>query len=284
MARIRTFKPDFLRHETLQDLEAKNPGKYPMFVFLGLWAACDKQGVFPWKPRSLKLDIYPFLNFDMEETLQILIDAGFIKKFVAKEDKETYGFVINFEKHQRINGDEAKNPARYPPPQEEENEEQERSSEEADEKRERSGEENGKGKEGKGEKEREEGKGKDAGFSENSGHEKSSLPADHFIRHWQRNGDIFNPMARIKKPNEWNAFWEAADITIGQIDTAMKNFIEAIKSGAIERRYIPTNPDTFVLNGWIQKSQERYQKQGPPSSTGKNKSREEKKSLGGLDE
>jgi hypothetical protein len=200
-------------------------------------------------------------------------------------DNETYGFVINFEKHQRINGDEAKNPARYPPPQEEETRKQERSNEEADEKHKRSGEENGKGKEGKGEKEREKevGKGKDAVFSENSDHEKSVSPADHFIRHWQRNEDIFNPLARLKKPNEWNAFWEKSNITTGQIDIAMKNYIEAVKSGAVERRFIPANPDTFVLNGWIQKSQERYRKQGPPPSKGKNKSVEGKKSLGGLD-
>jgi hypothetical protein len=284
MARIRTFKPDFLRHEVLQDLEAKNPGKYPMFVFLGLWSACDKQGVFPWKPRLLKLDIYPFLNFDMEETLQILIDAGFIKKFVAREDKKTYGFVVNFEKHQRINGDESKTPAKYPPPQEGETANQERSSEEADEKHERSGEENGTRK-GKGEKEREKelGKGNDAGFSENSGHEKSDSPSDHFIWHWQQNGDIFNPLASLKKPNDWNAFWEKSNITKGQIDIAMKNFIEAVKSGAIERRYIPANPDTFVLNGWIQKSQERYRKQGPPNSPGKRGTAAGKKPLGGLD-
>jgi hypothetical protein len=120
-------------------------------------------------------------------------------------------------------------------------------------------------------------------FSENSDHEKSVSPSDHFIQHWQHNGDIFNPLARLKKPNEWNAFWARSNITIEQIDIAMKNYTEAVKSGAIERRYIPANPDTFVLNGWIQKSQERYQKQGPPPSTGKSKPVEGKKSLGGLD-
>jgi hypothetical protein len=123
----------------------------------------------------------------------------------------------------------------------------------------------------------------DVSFSENSAPEKSVSPSDHFIWHWQRNGDIFNPLARLKKPNEWKAFWEKSNITIGQIDIAMKNFIEAIKSKTIERRFIPANPDTFVLNGWIQKSQERYQKQGPPPSTGKNKPVAGKKSLGGLD-
>jgi hypothetical protein len=114
MARIRTFKPEFLRHEELQALESKNVGKYPMFVFMGLWSVCDKQGVFPWKPLSLKLDIYPFLDYDMEETLNILFESGFIQKF--KDGNDFYGFVVNFEKHQRITGLEGKNPAKYPKP------------------------------------------------------------------------------------------------------------------------------------------------------------------------
>jgi hypothetical protein len=117
MAEVRTYKPDFLRHELLQDLETKNPGKYPMFVFLGLWSVCDKQGVFPWRPKILKLDIYPFLDFDMEKTLKILLDAGFITRFIAFEgDQEIYGHVINFEKHQRITDDEERRPPKYPPP------------------------------------------------------------------------------------------------------------------------------------------------------------------------
>jgi hypothetical protein len=149
MARIRTYKPEFLRHELLQELEMKNQGKYPMFVFLGLWSVCDKQGVFPWKPKSLKLDIYPFLEFDMEETLLILKEAGFIRRFVSKEDGEVYGHVINFEKHQRINGNEAKDPAKYPNP-EEASGKQSGSTEEALGKQEGSIEDHGKGKEGKG--------------------------------------------------------------------------------------------------------------------------------------
>jgi hypothetical protein len=109
----------------------------------------------------------------------------------------------------------------------------------------------------------------------------SVSPVDRFIWHWQHNGDIFNPLARLKNPDEWKAFWEKSNITVEQIDIAMKNYVEAIKSGEIERFYIPANPDTFVLNGWIQKGQERYRKQGPPA--GKNKPVESKKSLGGLD-
>jgi len=117
MARIRTFKPEFLRHEDLQLLEKTHTGKYPMFVFMGLWSVCDKQGVFQWKPNQLKLDIYPFLDFNMAETLEILQQSKFINKFKA-DDGQYYGHVVNFEKHQVINFLEKKNPAKYPKPQE----------------------------------------------------------------------------------------------------------------------------------------------------------------------
>jgi hypothetical protein len=54
MARIRSVKPEFFRHEQLQDLEFNHPGMYPMFVFEGLWNICDRQGVFLYKPRQIK--------------------------------------------------------------------------------------------------------------------------------------------------------------------------------------------------------------------------------------
>jgi hypothetical protein len=100
---------------------------------------------------------------------------------------------------------------------------------------------------------------------------------------WQKNGDIFNAFSSFKHPKDWLSFWEKSDITKEQIKTAFKNYIQGIKSGAIERKYIPANVDTFVLNGWIQKSQEPYRKQGSPVFTGKKKFIEGKKSLGGLD-
>ena len=144
MARIRTFKPEFLRHEELQELENRNQGKYPMFVFMGLWSACDKQGVFPWKPRLLKLDIYPFLDYDPEETLGILLESGLIEKF-GTDDGRTWGFVPNFEKHQRIVGDEAKHPPRYPAPPSCADKKQPSISQEARPKHSSIGQENGKG-------------------------------------------------------------------------------------------------------------------------------------------
>lgn len=116
MARIRTIKPEFFRHEGLQDLEAENPGKYPMMVFAGLFTQCDKNGVFPFKPRTLKLDIFPFLDFDMMETLQLLIDAGQLEVFDF--EGETFGYIRTFQEHQRITGKEAETPSKHPEPPE----------------------------------------------------------------------------------------------------------------------------------------------------------------------
>lgn len=116
MARIRTIKPDFFRHEELQDLEAKHRGKYPMLVFAGLWTVCDKSGRFEWRPRQLKLDILPFLNFEMEETLSILKGAGFLFEYEA--DGKRYGIIPTFPEHQRITGKEAQSPDKYPEPPE----------------------------------------------------------------------------------------------------------------------------------------------------------------------
>lgn len=114
MARIRSIKPDFFRHEALQDAEIANPGKYPMMVFAGLWGHCDSKGRFEWRPRQLKLDILPFLPFDMAETLSILESFGMVKRYSV--DGKEYGEIPTFEKHQRLSGKEASEGEKHPEP------------------------------------------------------------------------------------------------------------------------------------------------------------------------
>lgn len=114
MARIRSIKPEFFRHETLQDLEIENPGKYPMLVFAGLWGHCDSRGRFEWRPRQLKLDILPFLQFDMGEVLALLERAGMVKHYSC--NGKDYGEIKSFEKHQRLSGKEASCGDKYPSP------------------------------------------------------------------------------------------------------------------------------------------------------------------------
>ena len=135
MSRIRTVKPDFFRHEALQDLEVANPGLYPMLVYEGLWTQADRQGVFPWNPRQLHLDILPFIPFDFQKTLEILQGAGEIELFENAGKK--YGFIPTFAEHQRFSGDEASGKPKYPAPLDCNGTKQARSKSEASQKHER---------------------------------------------------------------------------------------------------------------------------------------------------
>lgn len=114
MGRIRTIKPDFFRDEKLQDVQAANPSLNPMLVFAGLWTVADKNGVFEWLPRTLKLDILPFLEFDLGASLALLERFSFISRYEVGD--KSYGIVAGFTKHQRINGKEAMAESKFPGP------------------------------------------------------------------------------------------------------------------------------------------------------------------------
>lgn len=85
-----------------------------MLFFAGLWTQCDKEGRFLWRPRSLKLDILPYLKYDVEKSLEVLELAGYLRRYTV--DGEKYGEVVNFSKHQLIFGSESKYEAKYPNP------------------------------------------------------------------------------------------------------------------------------------------------------------------------
>lgn len=111
MARIRSVKPAFFRHEKLQEL-----GALSMLIFEGLWTQSDRAGRFAWKPKTLKLDILPFIPFDMEAELGKLADAYFVIKYEVQG--EFFGVIPTFLDHQRLTGKEAIEPPLYPAPPE----------------------------------------------------------------------------------------------------------------------------------------------------------------------
>ena len=116
MARIRSIKPEFFKHLELQELENEYRGQYVMFVYAGLWTQCDKNGVFFCNAKVLKNEILPYVDFDMQKSLDILEKRGyFIKYSVNGRD---YGFVQNFSKYQFCSANEKKQPAKYPEPPE----------------------------------------------------------------------------------------------------------------------------------------------------------------------
>lgn len=113
MARIRTVKPEFFRDEELQALEVSHPELKPMLFFEGLWCQADRLGNFPWKPKTLHLDILPFIEFNPSASLLLLCEAGLLSRYTADDGKE-YGHVRTFYKHQRISGKEAQDAPKFP--------------------------------------------------------------------------------------------------------------------------------------------------------------------------
>ena len=105
LARIRTIKPDFFRHEAL--FEAEIHFNLPLRVaFAGLWTAADRDGRFKWKPRQLKLDCLPFDDVDFSRVLDALESRGFVVRYADAEGSE-YGCIPSWSTHQIINNRES---------------------------------------------------------------------------------------------------------------------------------------------------------------------------------
>lgn len=104
MARIRTIKPEFFRHEGLYEAELKT-GLPLRLSFAGLWTSCDREGRFKWKPRALKLDVLPYDEIDFVRVLDALVTHGFIVKY--ENNGEEFGCVPSWNLHQVINNRES---------------------------------------------------------------------------------------------------------------------------------------------------------------------------------
>ena len=104
MARIRTIKPDFFRHEGLYEAE-KETGLPLRVAFAGLWTAADREGRFAWKPRQLKLDALPYDELDFSRVLDALCTRGHIVKYIVAGVE--YGCIPSWGDHQVINNRES---------------------------------------------------------------------------------------------------------------------------------------------------------------------------------
>lgn len=105
MARIRTIKPGFFRHEDL--FEAEKSSGFPLrLIFAGLWTVADREGRFEWKPRAIKLDVLPYDDIDFAAALEALAAHGFIVKYTI--GARTFAHIPSWGKHQQVNVREAK--------------------------------------------------------------------------------------------------------------------------------------------------------------------------------
>ncbi len=143
MGRIRTIKPEFFKHEGLFDAELET-GLPLRLAFAGLWTQCDREGRFSWRPRQLKVDIFPYEEVDFSRVLDALATRGFIVKYTSCG--RDFGAIPSWHKHQFINNRETASEIPQPP----ETIELHDASSTREARDEHAGKAEGKGKEGKG--------------------------------------------------------------------------------------------------------------------------------------
>ena len=100
MARKRLVSPEFFLHGEMCDAEEAT-GLPLRLAFIGLWCQADRRGLFPWKPRELKLSILPHDVVNMSDTMSALCRHGFVEYYEV--DGKGYGRIPNFGKWQTFN-------------------------------------------------------------------------------------------------------------------------------------------------------------------------------------
>lgn len=98
MARIRTIKPRFWKHEELSALPAETH-----MLAAALLNYADDYGYFNAHPGLIKAECFPLreLSVSVPESLRSLQAVGFI--LLGKgEDGKTYGKIMTFDEHQRV--------------------------------------------------------------------------------------------------------------------------------------------------------------------------------------
>ena len=94
MARIRSVHPGLATDEAI--VTASIPARY---FFVLLLTECDDQGIFEWKPITLKMRLFPADNVDMAALLSELAAVNALCSYEI--DGRKLGAVRNFRKYQR---------------------------------------------------------------------------------------------------------------------------------------------------------------------------------------
>jgi hypothetical protein len=106
MARIRSVHPGLFIDDAFMELSMG-----ARMLLVGIWGQADDQGVFEWRPKSLKAAIFPGDSGEIDDMLGELVDRRFVKPF--DHEGKRYGACRNFMVWQKV-----KNPSyRYTLPQ-----------------------------------------------------------------------------------------------------------------------------------------------------------------------
>ena len=85
--------------------------------------------------------------------------------------------------------------------------------------------------------------------------------AKFFLKLWNENSNIFGIAMQITRPKDFYAYFQNENITKEFIQTGMENYIQAINTGQLNKKYIPSTPDRFILNNTLSKYQDIQQQE-----------------------
>ncbi|MFK3965698.1 hypothetical protein ACI2KT_19045 [Ensifer adhaerens] len=94
MSRIRSIHPGIWTDEAFMSLSA-----YARLLLMGIWTEAFDDGVFEWKPLTLKARIFPVDAVDVNELLLELVHANLIARMESHPKKP--GVIRNFQRYQR---------------------------------------------------------------------------------------------------------------------------------------------------------------------------------------
>ena len=94
MSRIRSVHPGLFTDEAFVSLSSD-----AQILFIGLWTEADDQGVFEWKPLTLRMRLRPTKDGPIEPLLSELTAANCVKLYEI--DGRKLGAIRNFRKFQR---------------------------------------------------------------------------------------------------------------------------------------------------------------------------------------
>lgn len=77
--RARNIKPGFFINEELAALPP-----LARILFAGLWCMADREGRLEDRPKRIKVQLLPYDDCNVDELLQLLADAGFIRRYEVR--------------------------------------------------------------------------------------------------------------------------------------------------------------------------------------------------------
>ena len=79
---------------------------------------------------------------------------------------------------------------------------------------------------------------------------------DYTFSLWNKNADVLGIAQAIERPNDFDAYFDNENVTKETIEKGIAHFVEAVKSGKLQKRFIPATPDRFILKNTLERFQE----------------------------